>query len=42
MSDTIRTPDPSDKSRPPLDTIKAPTSWVETRNEPLPPNPKRP
>ena len=38
MSDTIKTPEPGKESRPDLNTIKAPTSWVETRNEPLPPS----
>jgi serine/threonine protein kinase len=37
MSDTIRDPDPGKESKPTQGTIKAPTSWVETRKEPLPP-----
>jgi len=37
MSDTIQDPGPGKNSKPTQDTIKAPTSWVETRNEPLPP-----
>src|SRR5258707_1167876 len=37
MSDTIKDPGSGKDSKPTQDTIKAPTSWVETRNEPLPP-----
>jgi predicted Ser/Thr protein kinase len=38
MSDTIRDPDPSRPSvRPPQGTVQPPTSWVEPRKEPLPP-----
>jgi len=38
MSDTIQDPPPGKDSKPTQDTIKAPTSWVEPRNEPLPPS----
>src|SRR5579862_5819502 len=37
MSDTIQDPNPVHPSKPPQGTIKPPSSWVETKNEPLPP-----
>jgi len=37
MGDTIRDPNVGKESKPTQGTIKAPTSWVETRKEPLPP-----
>src|SRR5438874_12932643 len=37
MSDTIRTPDPDSKPEPGKGTLRPPTSWIETKNEPLPP-----
>src|SRR5262245_11414625 len=34
MSDTVKSPDPNDPDK---KTINPPTSWVETKKEPLPP-----
>jgi serine/threonine protein kinase len=38
MSDTILTPEPGKNPKPTEATLKPPTSWIEPRNEPLPPS----
>ncbi len=38
MSDTILTPDPGKDPKPTEATLQPPTSWIEPRNEPLPPS----